>query len=141
MMIIYWIFELCWPLKLSKKLNFKSVHKICRYQLPNQGSYKPSFRTFACMVLPRKYSYIRCFRYLKCFVSLNSIIVVIVISVPNSQGTLLEYMECTFHAMDPMEFIQTKESTIGLKVLLTSTTDPKVLLLVICVLFYSGITR
>ena len=45
------------------------------------------------------------------------------------QGTLLEYMSCTFEVMDPMEFIQTKESTIGLKVLLQSSTDPKVRLL------------
>ena len=35
-------------------------------------------------------------------------------------------MSCTFEVMDPMEFIQTKESTIGLKVLLQSSTDPKV---------------
>ncbi|XP_063674503.1 CLIP-associating protein 1-A-like isoform X24 [Bolinopsis microptera] len=41
------------------------------------------------------------------------------------KGTLLEYMSCTFEVMDPMEFIQTKESTIGLKVLLQSSTDPK----------------
>ena len=42
------------------------------------------------------------------------------------KGTLLEYMSCTFDVMDPMEFIQTKESSVGLRVILGSTRDPKV---------------
>ena len=42
------------------------------------------------------------------------------------KGTLLEYMSCTFDVMDPMEFIQTKESSVGLRVILASTRDPKV---------------